>query len=283
MRINLLIHGCCLATILALGIWVALEETGDRHSVLQAEMAFALESGNAEIKQNTNRLLRPEIVLLQDFIYSRSDDLDMIGMFKISNQFQEEIEAILDSLAQKPNKTLAKRAQELLLNYRSIMLELAGKESWIREKMPQFLDSNSLVQAYEHDTPAEFAVALAETKVFVAILEQIILSYIHWQLGDLGGGFSAFMPFVSYQPINPMPGDSVTADIFLTEYSAPSGMLTYSLNGAPLLPEDGKTAFFEIRYDKPGLYPLRFALSRRNWLTDSTEHFEKTYLLRVRE
>jgi len=60
-------------------------------------------------------------------------------------------------------------------------------------------------------------------------------------------------------------------------------MLTYSLHGAPLRPGKDKTAFFEVRYDKPGLYPLRFVVSRRNWQTDSTEHFEKTYLLRVRE
>jgi len=74
----------------------------------------------------------------------------------------------------------------------------------------------------------------------------------------------------------------VTVDIFLTEDSEPSGWLTYTLNGSPLVGED-KTAHFQIRYDQPGLYPLRFSLVKRNWLTNATEHFEKTYLLRVRE
>jgi hypothetical protein len=257
------------------------EKAGDRHAVLQGELAFALESGSAEIKRNSNSLFRSEIIEFQDFIFSRPDDSTANNLFKICNQFQTKIDAILDSLSQKPNLRLAKLAQEHLLNYRSTMLELAGMETRIKVYVPQLPDSNWLVKAYEHDTPAGFAVTLAEAKVNVAILEQLILSEIRWQIGYLER-YGTFMTFVSYQPINPQPGDSVTADIFLTEYVEPSGMLTYSLNGAPLLPGEDKTAIFEVRYDQPGLYPLRFVVSQRNWQTDSTEYFEKTYLLRVR-
>lgn len=281
MRINLLTHGCCLAVILALSTWIVLEKTGDRHAVLQAEIAFALEHGSTEIKQNSNRFLRSEIIEYEDFIFSSSSHRNTYSLFKTRNQFQAEIDAILDSLSPNPNKRLAQRAQEHLQNYRSTVLELAGQESWIKEDMPQFPDSNWLVQAYEHDTPAGFAVILAEAKVNVAILEQIILIDIRQQTGRLER-ISAFMPLVSSQLINPQPGDSVTADVFLIEDADPSGSLTYMLNGSPLVGK-GKTAYFEIRYDQPGLYPLRFSLTKRNWLTDSTEHVEKTYLLRVRE
>ena len=282
MRINLLIHGCCLATILALGVWVALEKNGDRHAVLQAEMAFALECGSMEIKRNSKNLLRSPIIEFQEILFSYSDGSNTENLFKTSNQFQAEIGAMLDSLSQNSNKRLAQRVQDHLLNYRSAILKLTGQERSIELQMPQFLDSNWLIRAYEHDTPAGFAVTLAEAKVTAAILEQSVLNHIVQNIGSIDR-FETFMPFVSYQPINPMPRDSVTADIFLTEYSEPSGMLTFSLNGAPLLPGDGKTAIFEVRYDKPGLYPLRFSVSQRNWLTNSTEHFEKTYLLRVRE
>ncbi len=258
-----------------------MEKNGDRHAVLQAEMAFALESGGMEIKRNNKSLLHSKIITFGDFQYFHYKGSSIPSLFKTSNQFQSEIDAILDSLSQNPNKRLAKRTQEHLLNYRSAMLKLAGQETWIELQMPQLPDSNWLVKAYEHETPAGFAVALAEAKVTAAILEQSVLNYIDRNIGTIER-FSAFKPLVSYQPINPQLGDSVTADIFLTEYVEPSGMLTYSLNGAPLLPGEDKTAFFEVRYDQPGLYPLRFSLTQRNWQTDSTEYFEKTYLLRVR-
>lgn len=280
MRINLLTHGCCLAAILALGAWIVLEKTGDRHAVLQAEIAFALESSFAELRQyNQDGMMQ---YILRQGEHSHSDSTQVRSLLKSSKQMTADMETVLERLEQ-PRQSVQQlqQAQQHLRAYREKILELSDQDESVALGMPTFPDTDWLVQAHENSTPDDFAAILAEAKLKVALMEMAMLNVVYQQAG--GGRIicRGFGLCAIYQPINPTPDEQVTTEVFLTEFGQ-DYLLTYYLNGK-MLPVRNDRVHFEIRYDQPGLYPLRFSLTKRNWLTDSTEHVEKTYLLRVRE
>jgi len=276
-----MLHGLCLALITSLSAWVVWNITGDRHAVLQGELTFALESSYAELKRNNQEGMMRNI--LNQGEYPDSDSTQVRSLIKTCNQLTADVAMVLEKL-EEPHQSIQQlqQAQQHLRAYRDKILELADQDELIAAGMPTFPDTDWLVQACENDAPADFAVVLAETKMNAALMEVAMLGVVLRKAGGggIGGCFGHFL-CTTHQLINPKPGDSVTTDIFLTEYGH-DYLLTYYLNGK-MLPVRNDKVHFELRYNQPGLYPLRFSLVKRNWLTDSTEHFEKTYLLRVRE
>jgi hypothetical protein len=259
--------------------WVLWNKTGDRHAVLQSELAFALESSYAELRRNSQEAMIHNI--LKQGEYSHPDSTQVRSLIKTSKQLTADVEMVLERLGQ-PRQTIQhlQQAQQHLRAYREKILELSDENELISAGMPTFPDTDWLVQTYENDAPADFAAIRAETKMHVALMEMAMLNFICQEAGGgriicRGSGLDAI-----YQPINPRPDEQVTTEVFLTEFGQ-DYLLTYYLNGK-VLPVQSDRVHFEVRYDQPGLYPLRFSLTKRNWLTDSTEHFEKTYLLRVR-
>lgn len=280
MRLKFSLHGLCLSLITSLVFWIVWNKTGDRHAILQAEMAFAFEKSYTKLKQYYQEGVMPGI--FEKGIYSNSDSTQVRNLIKACRQITSDVEKAFEKLEQ-PRQTIQnlQDGQRNLRAYREKILELTDQDELTAAVMWVFPDTDWLVQAYQNGAPADFACVLAETKINAALMEEAMLYYIRHKAGGgsiicTGSGLHA-----TYQPINPEPHEPIAAEVFLTE-DVPDFLLMYFLNGK-ILPVQDHKATFELRYDKPGLYPLRFALSRRNWLTDSTEHFEKTYLLRVRE
>ena len=89
-------------------------------------------------------------------------------------------------------------------------------------------------------------------------------------------------PALSKTCINPVVGENITSDVFISGYSNTPYIFEHWINGKKHEPVDG-VIHYKTRFSKPGKYPFHYKIQVSDWKTDSTKVFEKTYCLNVSE
>lgn len=280
MRVGHVLHGFSIVTILSLSVFIIYENTGDRDSHIQSELKFALKSGLDEmIKSNADAL--NEVVRILS-VYPNAINLKYLGLAENVARKTENVLNLLDSLQRHPSVKLAHEAQGQLYKYRKEIAHLINQDSLLDQHISNDGHPASLSNSVQNDGYNTFCNNVEEAKIQVALTEELVLHSI-FQLVACDIQIDPYTPFVSHQFINPSTGDTILADVLLTSDEKPHLPIAYYLDDIQLPANKKGIASFQVRYERSGIYPLRVAIIYPNWLTDSTEHFEKTYLLRVRE
>ena len=280
MRINLFLHGFSVFAILLLSIFIVYENTGNRDSSIQSELRFTLTNGLDEIIKSNGKGLEETVRNLS--VYPNESNLKYLDLIESVARKTETILDLLDSLQRHPSIKLANVAQKQWREYQIKMVHVLTQNGMLEEQIPRHEYPFWLSQSVRSDDYSTFFNNVEEVKIQVALTEEFVLCFIAQSVAcDIR--IDPYTPLVSHQLINPNVGDTTLADVLLTSHKKPYLPIAYYFDGIQLPSNKKGVASFQVCYERPGLYPLRFAIVYPNWLTDSTEHFEKTYLLRVRE
>lgn len=277
------LHGMCIGATLFLAGFVAWEKMRDCDDGLQQAMQAALATGAQETRVINQDL--ENSINKQFSAYANDRNKDFSRRAKTIVAKADSMFMLLDSLSQKPDAELLYFVQGRLQTFRAEAWAAADFNKEVDAAMPYFSPADWLFQSWENGSRQAFATTLMEAKAIVATLACVALNYCCAQVSnDTGLIFTTREPLFAIEQRTLIAGDSVIADVALGEYSFSHFYepLVLRLNGQGLPVKYG-TAPFQVRFDKPGLYPLRFSVEARNRQADSTEVWEKTYFLRVRE
>jgi hypothetical protein len=273
------IHLLCIVAIASLSAFIYNEKINDQDSSIQAERQRAMQSNFTEIKAYNGFILREIGKSVK--AYSNPYNLKYGKIALLASAKTDSVLVLLDSLKRNPNNKLVCEIQGKLSVFNSEMWELMEYDTFRIDQRPKFKSSDWLYKSWKNDSKQQFLSILEETKLKVILIEKEVLNYVSRRTGNEGcGGFISYDPVISFNQINPKVGEILTADVFLTEYSHNTRNTAYKLNGEalPLKWEKGQ---FQVKYDKPGLYPMLFTVEKTNPKTDSVQIWEKTYYLRV--
>jgi hypothetical protein len=273
-------HLLCIAAIASLSAFIFNERTNDHDAAIQAEWQRAMQSNFTEIKAYNGFILR-EIGKSVE-AYRNPNSLKYGNIALLASAKTDTILVLLDSLKRNPNNKLVCEIQGKLSVFNSEMWGLMSYDTFRIDQRPKFKSSNWLYKSWKNVPKQQFLSILEETKLKVILIEKEVLIYSGKKTSGSNCDLrmDSYDPVISFNQINPEVGEILTADVFLTEYSHNTQNTAYKLNGEelPLKFEKGQ---FQVKYDKPGLYPMLFTLEKTNPMTDSVQIWGKTYYLRV--
>jgi hypothetical protein len=272
------IHLLCIVAITSLSAFIFTEKINDHDTAIQAEWQRAMQSNFTEIKASNANILR-EIGKSVE-AYHNPTNLKYGKIALLASAKTDTILVLLDSLKRNPNNKLVCEIQGKLSVFNSEMWGLMDYDTFRIDQRPKFKSSSWLYKSWKNDLKQQFLSVLEETKLKVILIEKEVLNYISRRTGDEGCGGLSYEPVISFDQVNPKVGEILTADVFLSKYMYDTRNTAYKLNGEELPLKWGKGQF-QVKYDKPGLYPMLYTLEKTNPMTDSVQIWEKTYYLRV--
>ncbi len=279
LKKSLLIHGAGCAIIATLLSLIFQERRSDRDTPLQTEAHASFSAVHTLLNYRNQELLNKIAIVAEQ--YTAPQRLSIANRAKRLEATLDSLEMQLDSLQNRPqDDELLYRVQRQLQMYRSAVAEALTDSPQKSDTIPVFAPANWLFQSYKNDSHARFRTVIAETKLKAIFMECVLFNYCAMEIFGCGG-HKFFQTHMRIQQLSPSVGDTVVAEVSLCDYEH-GYPTTFTLNGQSYHMSQGAVSF-DLRFDQPGIYPLRAAAHVLNVLTDSTTISESTYWLRVRE
>jgi hypothetical protein len=283
MRLSIFSHFVFLFVISLLVAYIFSDYKGDRNAILQSEFQFSYQNAEKIISMD-NKAIFSSIVM--------ETNQNPNQIFKncktncqIVLQKTDSIILALDALQKNVNQTEVINLQTKLHLFHSAMWRFLDYEPFFQDFFPKDLPIDWFFQSYKKEDEISFQTSIEEAKMNVLFEEGAIFNYFHKRLmSHYELSHEYYQPYFNPKIYNPKVGETFNADVFLGAYDMfRSQFGTYMLNGQILTTnKKGDTAPFSLKYDQPGLYPLRASVEWYNQKKDSMEMFEKTYFVRVR-
>jgi hypothetical protein len=272
------INVLCIAAIVGLSAFVFNEKMNDHDDIIQTEWQIALKSSYAEIELFNSRILEEIVKNLK--IYNNSHNLKHRNIVFLAQSKTDSLLILIDSLKVNPNHDLVCELQGKLCTYRSEMWQFMDYYPDYNETLPKFKPTDWLFNSWKKDSKSQFLSILEETKLKVILIEKDILCYTDKKTSVDDYFYEGYKPIISYDQIFPKVGDKLTADVFLSEKQFLRNTV-YKLNGTVLPLNLSRKGVFQVKYDKPGVYPLLFRIEKTHMDADTVISGEKTYFITV--
>jgi hypothetical protein len=277
----LALHGMCIGVILLLLGFIVWKKSTNQDSKLLSEFQIALEQSQQElqiIKEEQFKKIRVSSVQ-----YLNKNDELWLNRAKWMYAKSDSMLVLVDSLQQKFNPNLLYYVQGQVSLYKNQAWATVENDTSMMHYFPSYTPDDWLFQSWKNDSPQKFATQLSVLKADIIEICSASMNYYAKRTGDEGMICCAgYDPAFSRTQINPRIGEQVSYDLSLNYFGCNKRYFTYRLNGKELTQKEGKVPF-QIRFDKPGQYPLYFEVEERIQKVDSVQILrgEKTYYLNV--
>lgn len=272
------IHLLGSSILLLLMAYILHEKWTDQDVALQRALQFFFQNGRIEIRKH-NEGWR-QAIHETTAMFSTAHDQKIEQLMRIAVAKTDTILQLLDSLKDHQTPALLYEVQGNLSLYRSQIGHLTHNLPEIDDTIPPFFPQDWLFKSWKESTPVQFVTILEQAQLEIVQFESAVLYNFAKDVTSYCG-ITPFQPAMVYNPVNPTVGDTITANIFLTPYQKPFHKPTILLNGQHLA-QSNDVASFSVRYDTPGIYPLRFVTNQPDWRTGSVIKTAKTYSLRIK-
>ncbi len=282
MKLNLSIsfHALCIVIVLSLGSFIVIQLSDNCNTALQKELQFSFKSARENIKKEDQKSYK--FIKKQAIEYENPNNLKYEQAAHTAISMTNSIIKLLDSLQQKPTSQFVADVQGNMSLHRSQLWELIDYDPYFSTSLPLLNSQDWLYQSWENDSREQFNALLERAKLNVVFIENFVLGYCSIKVRGSGDYFDRFSPWISFTQIAPQVGDTVTADVSLRDNREAYCIIQpiFRLNGEQLTTKQG-VASFELRFEKPGTYPLHLSVEAKRWEADTLVFGEKTYFLKV--